>query len=164
MRCPPDPSCLETGGCARASRSHNQGLRLAGVGDNLKRYKLVRNKRAEADPEFAKLILQIGDGYYDQKTDEPCAAVSLPDKFLAQPHDDVKQLLEWTYGNLIVNTRNVTESNLHCFRQLLHCCADERGGKRNQRECVGNIGGLRRVRRVRGVSQLRCHSRRRRQQ
>ena len=81
----------------------------------MKRNKLVRNKRAEEDPEFAELILNIGDGDYDQTTDEPCATVKLPEKFLASPNDEVEQLIERTYGDLIVNTRNVTHSNLKLF-------------------------------------------------
>ena len=77
---------------------------------HVKRYKLVRNKRAEADPEYAAMILQIGDGEFDQDrrratttepgaTDTPQAAISLPDKFLAKQHDDLAELIDWTYGD-----------------------------------------------------------------
>ena len=76
----------------------------------------MRNKRAEEDPEFAKLILQIGDGDYYQETDTPQAAVSLPDEFLARPHDKLKQLIEWTYGYVTENTQHASQSNLKsCF-------------------------------------------------
>ena len=81
---------------------------------NLKRYKLVQNKRDEGDPEFAKLILQIGYGDYVQETDTPQAAVCLPENFLARPHDNLKQLIEWTYGDLKENTENANHSNLKC--------------------------------------------------
>ena len=77
---------------------------------HVKRYKLVRNKRAEADPEYAAMILQIGDGEFDQDrrrattsepgaTDTPQAAISLPDKFLAKQQDDLAELIDWTYGD-----------------------------------------------------------------
>ena len=63
-------------------------------GQNLKRNKLVKNERAEEDLEFADMILQIGDGTYDQTTGEPCAVVvALPEKFLAHPDDEVEQFI-----------------------------------------------------------------------
>ena len=75
----------------------------------------MRNKRAEEDPEFAKMILQIGDGHYGQTTDTPKAHVTLPQKFLARPEDNVQDLIKWTYGDLRHHTENVTQSNLDFF-------------------------------------------------
>ena len=37
-------------------------------GTHLSRYSLRRNKRAEADPDYADMVLQIGDGSYGQET------------------------------------------------------------------------------------------------
>ena len=77
-------------------------------GEHLQRYKLVQNKRAEEDPEFAEMILQIGDGHFDQKgkehattgepdaTNAPQAAVTLPGKFLMNPNDKLPELIHWT--------------------------------------------------------------------
>ena len=41
--------------------------------------------------------------------------MELPEKCLANPIGEVAQLIEWTYGDLIENTRNVTHSNLKFF-------------------------------------------------
>ena len=67
---------------------------------HLKSYKRGKNKRAEEDPEFAKLILQIGEGEYQPPTDAPLAAIDTPEQFLAKRTTEMNDFLEWAYGGL----------------------------------------------------------------
>ena len=88
-------------------------------GTHVKRYKLARNKRAEEDPDYANMILQIGDGTFDQRTDSPQAAITIPERFLLHPNDNLTQLIEWTYPELEQKTDDADLESSHTVASLL---------------------------------------------
>ena len=61
------------------------------------------------------MILQIGDGDFDQSVDAPQATVSLPAQFLTNPNDQMQDLINWTYEGLQEQSKQSDSADLQYF-------------------------------------------------